>query len=170
MHPTILCHRLLQHFWMAESDGDQHASGTGGFALVLFPTAEGAQTDSKQCSEGLLGQIEGMANLGDFALGGPRLGGTGALELRVYRDASERPIGTLGDAKHPGGWPLAAFECFFLCLETGGTGGSRLGGGGDRFHGVFALSCCKRALLRLVDSFLAYMSSTRMRSPSMTQK
>ncbi|MCX6879692.1 MAG: hypothetical protein NTW21_38700 [Verrucomicrobia bacterium] len=47
-------HRLLQHLRVTERDGDQPASGAGGLALALLPTAEGAQADSKQIGEGCL--------------------------------------------------------------------------------------------------------------------
>lgn len=50
---TITCaelggssHRLLKHFRVFDRDGDEHAGGTGGFALLLFPTAQGAEADS----------------------------------------------------------------------------------------------------------------------------
>ncbi len=55
-------YRLLEHFGMFEGYGDEHAGGTGGFALVLFPTAQRAESDSEKISKGLLykrGQRDG---------------------------------------------------------------------------------------------------------------
>lgn len=72
---------------MLECDGDQHAGRAGGFALFLLPTAERAEADSEQVGKVLLREIEGLADLGNLALGFPCLGGLAALGLRIHRHA-----------------------------------------------------------------------------------
>jgi hypothetical protein len=47
---------------MFERDGDEHAGRAGRLALLLLPTAEGAESDSEEIGERFLGQVEGLAN------------------------------------------------------------------------------------------------------------
>jgi hypothetical protein len=47
---------------MFERDGDEHAGRPGRLALLLLPTAEGAESDSEEIGERFLGQVEGLAN------------------------------------------------------------------------------------------------------------
>ena len=53
----VSSHRLSQHFGMFECDGDQHAGRAGWFALFLFPTAEGAESDTEEIGEGFLREV-----------------------------------------------------------------------------------------------------------------
>ena len=135
-------HRLSQHFGMFECDGDQHAGRAGWFALFLFPTAEGAESDTEEIGEGFLREVEGLTHLGNLALGFPYLSGLTALGFRVHFHSGKCAIGFLLDAKNPGGRVLASFQRIFLRLESGSVGGacSRFGGGWNGFHGFFFLS------------------------------
>ncbi|MEY3895235.1 MAG: hypothetical protein RLZZ214_754 [Verrucomicrobiota bacterium] len=46
---------------MFECDGDEHAGRPGRFALLLLPTAEGAESDPVETGERFLGQVKGLA-------------------------------------------------------------------------------------------------------------
>ncbi len=54
---------------MFQRDGDQHTGRTGRFAFSLLPTAESPESDSEEIGEAFLGEVEGMADLGNLALG-----------------------------------------------------------------------------------------------------
>ena len=150
-------HDFSQHFGMFQRDGDQHAGRAGRFALFLFPTAEGAESYSEKVGEGFLREVQGLADLGNFAFGFPRFGRLAALGFRIHRDAGKRAIGFLLDTENPGGRTLASLQRVFLRLESGNVGSacSRFGSGRDGFHGFLRLSSFNRAWLRFSDSFLA---------------
>ena len=99
--------------------------------------------NTEQAGEGYLGQVEGLADLGDLALGFPCLGGVAALALRIDRAADDAAIRLPFQTEHAGGGTLAPHHDFFPGLEHGDIrgavgGASRLGfgGGGDGFHGA----------------------------------
>ena len=149
---------------MLEGNGDQLAGRAGWIALALFPTAEGTQADAEKAGEGFLGQVEGLADLGDFALGLLRFGRVAALGLWIDGNAGDGAIGPPFQTEHARGGSLAPFHGFFTCFECGdirdaaGGGASGLGfggGGGDGFHGILRLSCCNLAALKFSASFLA---------------
>ena len=57
---------------MFECDGDEHVGRPGRLALLLLPTAEGAESDSEETGERFLCQVQGLANLHPFTGAAPR--------------------------------------------------------------------------------------------------
>ncbi len=76
---------------MFKSDGDEHAGRAGRLAFVLLPTAEGAEADAKRIGEGFLGEVKGLPDFGNLALGFPALAMDGLAYLVNPRSAGTVP-------------------------------------------------------------------------------